>query len=78
MLNTSGLKFYEQPSYDRPNNINSNNLDNKFTSKIPPIPKLRDPNIHYRCPKCFNFPYIVFMANKEDISYVCACPKDNI
>ena len=76
MLNTSGLKFYEQPSYDRPNNINSNNLDNKFTSKIPPIPKLRDPNIHYRCPNCFNFPYIVFMANKEDISYVCACPKD--
>ena len=39
----------------------------------PPIQKLRNPNIHYRCPKCFNFPIIQFLNNKESIYYTCAC-----
>ena len=43
---------------------------------IPPIPKLEYPNIHYRCPKCFNFPLIEFInKNEEIIIYSCACYK---
>ena len=41
-----------------------------------PIPKLEDSNIHYRCPKCFNFPLIEFInKNEEIIIYSCACYK---
>ena len=29
------------------------------------IPKLEDSNIHYRCPKCFNFPLIEFINKNE-------------
>ena len=42
-----------------------------------PIPKLDDPNIHYRCPRCFNFPLIDFIdKNEEIIIYSCACFKE--
>ena len=59
-------------------NINASfsKLENKETSlkwNIPPIPKLRNPNIHYRCPKCYNFPLIQFSSNQESIYYACAC-----
>ena len=37
----------------------------------PTISKISDPNIHYRCPKCFNFPKIHFLSNKESIYYTC-------
>ena len=41
-----------------------------------PIPKLENSNIHYRCPKCFNFPLIEFIdKNEEIIIYSCACFK---
>ena len=36
------------------------------------IPKLTYPNIHYRCPKCYNFPLIQFL-DRENINYKCAC-----
>ena len=69
-------KFWEHSSYDLPNYSKNEDLDYSFNLKIPPIPKLKDPSIHYRCPKCYNFPFIEFKKNKEDISYFCACSKD--
>ena len=39
---------------------------------IPPIMELEVPNIHYRCPKCFNFPIIEFF-NENFIEYCCGC-----
>ena len=48
-------------------------LNNSLKWSNPPIQKLRNPNIHYRCPKCFNFPIIQFLNNKESIYYTCAC-----
>ena len=49
-------------------------LDKTLISKIPPIPKLKNPNIHYRCPKCFNFPFIEFIDKTEKIiRHTCAC-----
>ena len=78
MLNTSkdNSKFYEHPSYDHPNYSNNDNLDYSLNLKFPLIPKLKDPNIHYRCPKCYYFPYIEFITNQEDITYFCDCSKD--
>ena len=78
MLNTSkdNSKFYEHPSYDHPNYSNNDNLDYSLNLKFPLIPKLKDPNIHYRCPKCYYFPYIEFITNQEDITYFCHCSKD--
>ena len=48
-------------------------LNNSLKWSNPPIQKLRNPNIHYRCPKCFNFPIIQFLNNQESIYYTCAC-----
>ena len=75
MLNTNNesSKFYEHPSNAHQNNSNLESFPNL---RIPPIPKLKDPCIHYRCPNCYNFPYIEFMTNKEDITYFCNCSKD--
>ena len=48
--------------------------DISFGENIPPIPKLEETFIHYRCPKCFNFPLIEFIdKNEEIIIYTCAC-----
>ena len=48
-------------------------LDTSLKWNIPLIPKLRNPNLHYRCPKCHNFPLIQFLSNQESIFYTCAC-----
>ena len=36
------------------------------------IANLKCPYIHYRCPKCYNFPLIRFL-DREKIAYKCAC-----
>ena len=74
---------YEKPrtvGLDLPSNYYSlsfSKIEYKDISQdlgIPPIPKLEYPNIHYRCPKCFNFPLIEFInRNEEIIRYSCAC-----
>ena len=46
--------------------------DVAFNINIPPI--LEKQNIHYRCPKCFNFPVIDFIENNEEfVYYTCNC-----
>ena len=42
----------------------------------PPIPKLKYPHIHYRCPKCYKFPLIEFV-DKKFVKYLCPCRKEN-
>ena len=63
------------PRYD--NSINFQTLQNiepSFDESFLPIPELENPDIHYRCPKCFNFPLIEFIDNNEEIIiYTCAC-----
>lgn len=61
----------EPPSFTKLGDLN-----NPLDLSILPIPKLKNPNIHYRCPKCYNFPFIQFLKNKEDIIYTCACIKN--
>ena len=58
MLNTNNesSKFYEHPSNAHQNNSNLESFPNL---RIPPIPKLKDPCIHYRCPNCYNFSHIL-------------------
>ena len=69
--------FWEHPSYYALSSDNKEeNLDSAFNLNILPIINLKDPSIHYRCPKCGNFPFIEFKTNQEDISYSCACYKD--
>ena len=44
-----------------------------------PIPELENSDIHYICPKCFNFPLIEFIdKNEEKIIYSCSCYKKQI
>ena len=53
--------------------------DISLNYNIPPIPKLDYPNIHYRCPKCYNFPLIEFInENEKIIRYSCACYKNKV
>ena len=52
------------------------NLNEPFNLSILPIPKLKNPNNHYICTKCFYFPFILFLNNKEEIIYTCACVKN--
>ena len=48
-----------------------------FGVNILPIPEQENPDIHYRCPKCFNFPKIEFIdKNEEIIIYTCCCYKN--
>ena len=42
---------------------NFRQLENSISTlnlTISPISRLKHPNIHYRCPKCYNFPLINF------------------
>ena len=48
-------------------------LDISLKWNIPPIQKLKNQNIHYRCPECHNFPLIQFLNNQESLYYTCAC-----
>ena len=44
---------------------------------VPPIPQLDDPDYHYLCPKCHNFPLIEFLSEeKEYVKYKCSCTKE--
>ena len=45
---------------------------------IPPIPQLDNPDIHYLCPKCHNFPLIEFKTDEEYIKYTCNCYKGEL
>jgi len=64
--------FYKnEPSY-----ISKENLNEPFNLSTIIIPKLKNPNNHYICTKCFYFPFIQFLDNKEDIIYTCACVKN--
>ena len=45
---------------------------------IPPIPQLDNPDIHYLCPRCHNFPLIEFKADEEYIKYTCNCYKGEL
>jgi len=79
MLNISkdNSNFWEHPSYYAPSSYSKlENLDSVFDLNILPIINLKDPSIHYRCPKCENFPFIAFKKNQEDILYSCACYKE--
>ena len=51
--------------------------DPSFHLNILPIIKLKDPYLHYRCPKCYKFPIIEFKKNQEYVSYICDCSKDS-
>ena len=51
--------------------------DSSLNLNILPIINLNEPSIHYRCPKCYNFPIIEFKKNQEYVSYICACSKDS-
>ena len=73
MNNKSNSKFYEHSSYG---GQSISEEDCSLNLNILPIIYLKDPNSHYRCPKCFNFPIIEFEKNQEDISYYCACSKN--
>ena len=73
MISEDSSKFYGHLSYD----ISSNSkVDYSLNLNILPIINLKDPCIHYRCPKFYNFPIIEFKKNQEYISYICACSKD--
>lgn len=65
------------------NQLDFSNIDSSFNKlevldislkwNIPPIQKLKNQNIHYRCPECHNFPLIQFLNNQESLYYTCAC-----
>lgn len=74
--NEDSLKFYNQSSYGPLSFSNEDIFDISLHLNIEPIKKLKEPSIHYRCPKCGNFPLIEFIKNHEDISYSCSCFKD--
>ena len=73
-------------SYRLMNQLNWSDIEVHYTKQkrvestlewdVPPIPKLKNPNIHYLCPKCHNFPFIRFLSNKESIYKLCACYKE--
>ena len=68
---SSNSKLWNQIDWSKINPPEPRKLENStntFNLDIPPIPKLNNPNIHYRCPKCYNFPLISFL-NEEYISY---------
>ena len=52
-------------------------------TNISPILKLEDKTIHYRCPRCFNFPKIDFIKDNEEFIriyniYMCLpCKEKN-
>ena len=50
-----------------------------FGVNILPIPELENEDIHYKCPKCFNFPLIEFIdKNEEMVIYSCGCYKKKL
>ena len=51
------------------------NNDISFNLDITGILKDDNNDIHYRCPKCFLFPYIEII-NKNEIQYRCKCTKE--
>ena len=71
LWNQSFWSKNEPPTY-----TSKDNFKEPFNLSVLPIPKLKNPNIHYICPKCFNFPFIQFLNNKEDIYYSCACIRN--
>ena len=75
-INEDSSKFYNHSSYGSLSFSNEKNFNSSFHLKMTQIIKLEDPRIHYRCPKCGNFPLIEFKKNQEDISYSCSCFKD--
>ena len=67
ILNLSLFSTDENATYQRLGDSNKSlGLSLSF------IQNSKSPDIHYRCPKCYNFPLIKFL-NKDIISYKCGC-----
>ena len=63
---------YFSPKYSK--NYVEEEEEVSFNINIPPIPKLKEKNIHHRCSNCLSFPVIDFFEkNEEYISYSCFC-----
>ena len=75
-------KFYGEVDFSNLDELifSQNQIGNasfSLFSNIPPIPKLKNNNIHYLCSKCINFPFIEFIDEKR-ILYTCGCVKKKL
>ena len=75
MLSDHSIHFYdcsrsESFSFKKFEQIQN---DNSFGLNFNYMPKLTYSNIHYRCPKCYNFP-MINIVDRENIIYECGCP----
>ena len=73
------LDEFDTLMFDRTDEHENSSLNNEPSFDLDDTYILKDNDndnnkIHYRCPKCFFFPYIEII-DKNEIEYICKCTK---